>query len=394
MNPESADTLATLSPVALKALLEDEHWEFSSSPRPNVELWARNGHEIILPLNARAPDYSKRIRNFIEDLAHERGASQEDVARELLYIDDDIIDFVVAEVDNSVPLTNATKILEGAKALAIASACSVIKRRSYHGHRRPDKARKFADAVRMGHTRRGSFVIPIISPVHSDRINILDQEQESISLAGESEFFPRRATGMMADTLKVLHDLATTSEEKRPASDLNRAVVDGLSADTCSAMVQMLTSAGDAGLDVSFHWAVASPPRRAGAEQLSFPVEAVPAIDAIEEVLRSNIEVDDTVLYGFVSSLERDQGEPLGSVKVRTIIDGRTRPVSVTLNESEYHLAAEANDLRIRVIVAGSLMKLRNGTLAMREVDSFRMDDYLPFHVSDEWANERNLGET
>lgn len=390
MNLTSFDALTSLSPDSLKAYLEDDHWHFSSSPRVNVELWARNGHEIIVPLNTRAPDYSKRIRNFVEDLARERGAPEGDVLRELLYIEDDVIDFIVADVDNSIPLYKAAKILEGAKALAIASACSVIKRRSYHGNRRPEKARRFADSVRMGHTRRGSFIIPIISPVHSDRINILDQPQETLSLAGESEFFPRRATGMMADALKLLHDLAVEPGERPVGNYLNRAVVDGLSADTCAAITQMLTSAGDAGLDVSFQWAVASPPRTAGAEELSFPVAAAPVISEIGEALRSEVQVDDTVLYGFVSSLERDLGEPMGTVKVRTLINGRTRPVSVTLNESEYHLAAEANDLRIRVVVAGPLTRERNGTLAMREVDSFRMDNYLPFHVSDEWASARN----
>jgi hypothetical protein len=68
--------------------------------------------------------------------------------------------------------------------------------------------------------------------------------------------------------------------------------------------------------------------------------------------------------------------------------------VSVTLNESEYHLAAEANDLRMRVIVAGPLITTSNGMLAMRTVDSFQMDNYLPFHVTDEWATEQSQRST
>ncbi len=342
-----------------------------------------------MPLNAQASDYPRRIRNFVEDLAQERGSTEEDVVQELLYIEDDVIDFIVTDADNSISLKEATNILEGARALAIASACSAIKRRSYHGsRRRPERARRFADAVRMGHTRRGSFVIPIISPVHSDQTTVLDQEQQTLDLVGESNFFPRRATGMIADTLKLLHDLAVNPEHTPEYKELSRAVVDGLSADTCAATAQILKAAGNAGVKVSFNWAVTSPPPRVGAEQLSFPAEAIEPIKDIENSLRSGVQVDDTVLYGFVSSLERDQGEPMGTVKVRAIINGRTRPVSVTLSEPEYHIAAEANDLRTRVIVAGTLATAANGTLAMRHVDSFQIDNYLPFRVSDEWASE------
>jgi hypothetical protein len=325
----------------------------------------------------------------VEDLAHERGAPEEDVARELLYIEDDVVDFRITAVDDSIPLSDATKILEGARELAVASACSAIKRRSYHGRRRPKKAMKFADAVRMGHTRRGSFIIPMISPVHSDLTTILDQQQQTMNLASESEFFPRRVTGMMADVLKLLHDLAVVPDRMPAKDELSRAVVDGVSADVCSATAEMLSSSGQAGMDVSFHWAVTSAPPRAGAEELSFPVEAAGAIESLRKTLQSDVQVDDTVLYGFVSSLDRDQGDPIGTVKVRTLISGRMRPVKVMLNEAEYHIAAEANDLRVRVIVTGSVVTTSSGTLTMPSVDSFRIDNFLPFHVSDEWASEQ-----
>jgi hypothetical protein len=303
------ELLATIPPNTLKAFLENDHWHFSSRPKANVELWARNDHEIIVPLNPSASDYPRRIRNFVEDLAREHGAPEEDVARELLYIEDDVIDFSVTDAGDSIPLNDATKILESAKAFAVASACSAITRRSYHSSRRlPKRAKEFAAAVRMGHTRRGSFIIPVISPVHSDMTLILDQQQQTMDLAGELEFFPRRATGMMADTLKLLHDLAVTPEHMPSDSELNRAVVNGLSADACTAAARMLSSAGRAGIEVSFHWAVASAPPRAGAERLSFPVESVGAIEDIGDTLRSDVQVDDTVLYGFVSTLDRDPG--------------------------------------------------------------------------------------
>lgn len=379
------EALSTISPSALKAFLEGEEWHFSGRSKRSVELWQRGSHEVLVPLNADASDYSRRIRNFVEDLSRERREPEDEVARDLLYIEDDVIDFRVADAGDSIPLAEASKILEGARSLAVASACSAIKRRSYHGsRRRPERARRFADSVRMGHTRRGSFVIPVVSEVRGDMAAMLDQQQQTLELIGESEFFPRRATGMMAEALKILHDFAVSSERIPSREDLGRAVVDGLSADTCSAASQILSSAGRAGVEVSFKWAVTSPPPRVGADRLSFPVEAVEPIKDIEKKLRSEVQIDDAVLYGFVSSLERDSGDPQGTVKVRASIGGRIRPVSVTLNERDYHQAAEANDLRMRVIVAGTLVTASNGTLAMRQVASFRADNYLPFHVGND----------
>jgi hypothetical protein len=376
---EVSETLARVSPMGLKAYLKSSGWQFKGQPRPTVEIWAHDQHEILVPLNNEASDYARRISNFVEDLAHERRASEEDVARELLYIEDDVVKFSLKPLRDYVPLSQMAKLIDGARELAIASACSAMQRRAYHGRSRPRRATGFADIVGMGHTIQGSFVIPIISPIGSMRPVVIDSGADPLlDVISEQAFFPRRVTGMMADIFKEIHRLAIEPDHMPAKEELSRAVVGGLSADACLAVATMVTTPQAGSLDVTFDWALASTPPRAGGEQINFPAESGDAIRAVGNILRDQVQVADTVLYGFVSSLDREPDEEEGTVKVKTLISGRVRPVRMVLRKDAYHTAVEAHDLRLRVVITGSLVNSVSGRYSMARVDLFRIDDYLP----------------
>ncbi|WP_143121044.1 hypothetical protein [Streptosporangium canum] len=335
-----------------------------------------------MPLNSEASDYPRRVRNFIEDIAGERGDQEDIVANELRYVEDDVVDLKFDDDRSIVPLSDASRLLQGVKRFAIANACSAIHRRSHHGRSQPAKAREYAEFVGMGHTREGSFIIPIVSPIGTMKPIIIEGEQELlIDVQSELNFFPRRVTGMMADVLREVHSLAVEQERIPPKEDLSRAVIGGLSADACSALADMVAAPHESDLNISFQWALTAAPPRAGGEKVEFPRESAGAIREIGHILRDQIRLADTVIYGFVSSLDRDPGDEEGVVKVKAIVGDRVRPVKMTLQGDSYHNAVEAHDLKLRVIATGSLVKSGTGVLSMPRVDLFRIDDYLPLEM-------------
>ncbi|MEV0196126.1 hypothetical protein [Nonomuraea sp. NPDC050691] len=378
------DTLASeVTPAGLRAYLRANSWHFQGKPLPRMELWGRDSWEVLIPLNRQASDYARRIKNFIEDIAGERGSGIDDVATELRYIEDDVIDLEFDEDRSRVPLSEAARLLEGARAFAVANACSAIHRRSYHGRSQPLRAREYADFVGMGHTREGSFVIPILSPIGVMKPVIIEGEQEPlIDVQSELNYFPRRVTGIMADVLREIHELAVVRERIPPKEDLNRAVVAGLSADACASLAAMVSAPNASDLDITFQWALTAAPPRAGGDTIEFPQEAAGAIREIGHILRDQVQLEDAVIYGFVSSLDRDPDDEEGVVKVKALVGHRIRPVKIVLRGDAYHTAVEAHDLKLRVIATGPMVKSGAGTLSMPKVHLFRVDDYLPLEMN------------
>ncbi|MEV6984465.1 hypothetical protein AB0M95_24865 [Sphaerisporangium sp. NPDC051017] len=368
-----------VSPAGLKAYLTANSWQLRDKPLPRAEIWERDSHEVLVPLNSEASDYPRRIRNFIEDIASQGGLSEEDVARELQYVEDDVINLRFEDARPYIPLVDASKILNGARDFTIANACSTLQRKSYHGRSRPPAARKYAETVGMGHTLRGSFIIPIVSPIGTMRPVLAESDQDPLlDVELESDYFPRRVTGVMADVLRQLQELAVERGNIPSADDLRQAVYGGLSADACAALAVMVSAPEVGDLDITLRWALTSAPPRAGGEYLRFPKESAGAIKEIGHILRNDVRISDTVLYGFVSSLDRDPDDNEGVVKVKALLGGRVRPVKMTLGPDDYHVAVEANDLKLRVVVAGTLYKSGTGVYSMPTVDLFRVDDYLP----------------
>ena len=80
------------------------------------------------------------------------------------------------------------------------------------------------------------------------------------------------------------------------------------------------------------------------------------------------------MIYGYVSSLDRDPEDDEGIVTVRTLIDNRTRPVELALGVDDYHIASQANDMKRRVIVAGQLHRSPGFTLRMSNITMFAFE--------------------
>ena len=73
---KSEDISTSISPQALKSFLVGAGWSLARSVRQNAEIWERNEDQILVPLSRTAPDYSRRVRNFVEDLARARNDTE------------------------------------------------------------------------------------------------------------------------------------------------------------------------------------------------------------------------------------------------------------------------------------------------------------------------------
>jgi hypothetical protein len=229
----------------------------------------------------------------------------------------------------------------------------------------------------MAHTRPGSFVVPIVSPV--GMLQPLDAGAEpTLDFDAERSFFPRRVIGTLAEALKVLHELAATSHSRHSGSTLTDAVMAGLSADLCLSVGSVLEDNSLGDIDVGFRWALTAKPPTRPIHRLSFPAEASEEVKRVGEELRDTVTVSERVLYGYVSSLARDPEDEEGTVTMKALIGRKERRVKLVLNREQYHTASQANDARLRVVAAGELVHQSARTVRFSRVDSFQLDAYVP----------------
>ena len=342
--------------------------------------WEKDGSEVMVPLGADGADFVRRLENLVEDIARAERLDPTLVGQTVEFAGDDLVEMsAVSEelIDSSISLDDGAKLVSNSRTLVVAAGCSAVYRKSYHGKSKPHEARELGRFVRMGQTRRGSYILPIVSPVAT-----LDGGRDSSDDPGlfpevERQFFPRRAIVTLAEGLGAIFRLCVQAGSMPSAEELNQAVVQGVSGDLCLALSQIIEAREVEDLSTRFRWSFAATPPTSASPELVFPKGSGEVVRRVGEQLRDQVNVFETVVYAYVSSLDRDVDDAIGTVKVRALIGPRSRPIKVTLPDNLYHVAVLAHDTKRRVMMSGTLERAAGRPLRMVVVDVFRIEEYL-----------------
>src|SRR5262249_11858414 len=145
------------------------------------------------------------------------------------------------EFDSSVFLLDSgQKLFLTAKKLVIAAAAATLARRGYFGHSIPTKARDQARKVLVGHTRPGSYVVPVVSRARLPDADWQDGAQLRIVAEVEEAAFDRRMLVTLARGLEVLQELAVNRSSEPSRREVYDGVGDGLSFEMCDGVIRSL----------------------------------------------------------------------------------------------------------------------------------------------------------
>ncbi|MET7808597.1 hypothetical protein [Micromonospora chersina] len=360
----------------MASYLRNAGWRLSAGGEL-AEFWVRDQVEVLVPRRASAPDFDKRIDILANDLqqVEERPAEEikGDICRQFLDITDVSADHEYGA--QCIPLDAGHKLFTTAKGLVVSATASTLHRRGYYGRSIPRRAREQAKKTVVGHTRPGSYVIPIINqaripeaPWESDQPRLVESVEEAA--------FERRVTTNLARALGVLEGMALQAE--RPSvRDINDAVGEGLSFEMCRAMARPLQDEVVRDVSVSIAWAPGVSAPRGVARTFEFPRECSDRLKEIATVLRRDRVDSHEVIYGVVVGLRSRSGDEGGRVEIETLIDGVKRLVRLDLNENDYETARSTHK-RGPVVVRGTLHR-NPGRSATMDVLSFEPDLSLPF---------------
>lgn len=365
----------TLLPADVTEWLRLHGWVHSGSLGDIAQRWQRADSGVIVPMLTSSPDFDLRWSEMLNRLARSFDTDSAGVLLAIAKAGSDIAEFRASgQLDDSLPLGDAATFIDSVRRAMQASANSALQPRSYYGHSLPDAAREHARNVRMGQTRRGSYIVPVISRLPIPKPD--DPDDAVLFENANYQPFARSAMLTLAHGLKALRDL--THGPTAPAkSRITEAVGAGVSSELCDAVVTTLETESIADLDVSFTWAERLPASREP-ETLRLEGAAIPLLRMVGSFLKGEPVVGRQTVVGYVKRLDRGEDDKVGRITLRVLDNDKARNVSMELNDVDYHVAGVANTERRMVSATGILHREPGRALRVSEVSDFHLHEPLP----------------
>ncbi len=349
-------TLAGVRPRDLAGYLRVKGWQQRDlSPGRSIWTIGANGDsfEILLPLDDSFRDYALRISDVLRTLERVEDRSQLEVIADVAMT---FADVVRVRAQNgrrggSIDLDAGVELINNAREMMLAAACAAEEPRPRYSPRKSDRVKKYASALELGQTERGSYVVTVLSPLPAAQGLLLEDPLE--------EPFERKVTRTLAGALSAATRTAEKAVVSGSLAPFKESVEHGVSANLCNALIGLYGAAGGDRLGLGVSWASARPvhesapsPVQIGPDTAGIIAEAGKALGPQKETPREEFK-----LVGIVTALKWDDEKKPGTVTVTGAVNGDMRKVIFELSRESYHRAVTAHDRRSLVQCTGELAR-------------------------------------
>jgi len=236
------------------------------------------------------------------------------------------------------------------------------------------RARDHARELRIGQSRPGSYIIPVITRVAALEVEPGDDALIRYEKSDADRDFARRTNKLLSDALVATRQVCDTREPPT-AADINGLVVEwGVSSEMTGSIARIVDAPDMSSVEVAFTWAG----NRKQPGTVVFSRENSSTLHIITESLRQRNRQRQMTLKATVRSLSRDRSDVHGTVRLRAEVDGTERTILVYLDDEQYHLASQANDARHETYVTGTLVEQDNQAWRLEDLTRFSLDPQDP----------------
>jgi hypothetical protein len=371
-----------LAPSAVSQYLATQQWELEARHGDVREIWRLPGlygrpqARIMLPLATDYVDFHQRFSDTLRSLGHLHGWDAEELQERIESIRADL--FVVrldqAMTDATISIRQAEQTVAAIYRMLQAAATTTADPDHSHRGRRPARVTEFLEEdVRLGHTKRGSFVFTVVTRLGSPPGSPGSPGPTSLPLprtdaAGPAPF-QRRVMETLARGLESTRALAA-EEDPRP---LESPAEFGLSATLVEALEDVSQTDGLWAVDLSFQWAAAAEPPAVGRKPIVLDRAIMSALPRVRErLIRREKPLHRETLIGLVKSLTREDSDAdgeTGSIVLIAEAAGRTRNVQVPLTPEDHEWAIVAYRNKWPFTVTGDLVFARRAWRLTGEIE-------------------------
>lgn len=314
---------------------------------------------LAIPSNDSSKEFLSKLYDIIITLSDFQEKSHEEIIEAMKSAYVDRIQFrIISEITKGgkLPLSYATKCIEGLRELVLYAACAEESARPIC-MRAFSQAQTSLDRFQFAQTGYGSFVFNI-------DVCVVDEENEQDYLHDVIEQLPD------SDEHKIVKRIKTAIEQidgaVKRTSQIRDLVAtgyqDGVTANICDALGKLRPEgATDIQVETTFHFAEAitqtvEKPSRTTLENIHFMVA-----DELSKRFKDRNLIEDVVLTGTIKMLTKesnpDSNEVENTIKLVTKIDGQTRSISVHLPAADHIAACDAYRDDREVEISGTLDK-------------------------------------
>lgn len=279
IRPEMLDRVC---PWEIAAYLRAQGWKEVRRVADKGSVWIltdqNHGPEILLPLQRSLRDYLNRVGDLLKTLEQVEGRSCMDILRDWEHVSSDVVRVSVQKegYDHTVPIDEGIKLVQGARNMVEAAACSTTSPCAYHRYI-PRVANEYMQNVCLGQTERG-YTITLVSRVAP----MLSQKSE-----WAEEPFGRRVLVTLIEGLHALQFHIETATTRGLALGLEHdRKAAAVSANLCQALLT-IGSIKAKTVEVRVTWAATRPLERDTPWSVSFSSDAFPVIEEIGRMLRA-----------------------------------------------------------------------------------------------------------
>ncbi len=366
---QDPDALRAISPAALSAYARVAGWNRHDLYREHSDIYVGDSlPEIVVPRTTRLGDYASAVAALVETFAQVAGQDELTVYRSLATADRDVVRVRAAESDDgSLSLNDGVSLIEGARSMVLAAACSLQRPQPAYRAGANREATDLLRQMRLGQTDQGSFVVTLLTPVVPQAISALFEDPDDPDAP-----VARRMTRRLAEALTAVRQAVerTVADDGRA---FDEAVASGVSANLCESLVQMVEPFPE--LDVDVSWARTRPMKTLGTVFRFGQADAALLREAAR-TFRDRAPKPDVRLHGFVRILERTERDTDGTIRLRAEIDGKRQSVMTILEQADYEQALQAHKDQAPVVLRGDLERSgQRWRLRNPELESVLRDD-------------------
>lgn len=351
------DVANMLAPTAVSQYLASHNWELESRHETR-EIWRLSGADgprgrVMLPLATDYVDFPQRFIDVLYALGCIYDWDADQLAERILAARADLFFVRLDQVmtDGTIPFRQAEKTMEALYKMLKAAATTAADPTHSHRGRPPSSVTDFLDdEVRLGHTRRGSFVFTVVTRL-GDRPTTHDDN------GGRVVTFPRKVMETLAHGLETTRNLT----QKWNRETMEQAGEFGLSASLVESLQDLVQPSSLRSLDLSFEWAAAEPRPEVGRSPIVVDRDVIAGLPRVRELLVRQEEPPHTVtLVGTVRTLNRENQvedeEETATIILVADVRGRLRSVHITLTGEDHEWAILAYRRKLPFTITGDLV--------------------------------------
>lgn len=375
MNPTAdasyREAASTLRPQAVSEYLAVSPWNLER--RDDIkEIWqlrSATGESLgrlMLPLATNYIDFADRFYDAILTLSRVNDWDANQLLEQILATRADLF-FVRLDqstADGTIPFKQAETTIEAIYNMVRSAAARAAGSRATRKGKLPAAAQNFLDDdVRLGHTKRGSFVFTVAARLNG-RITANQSLADINAEAFSGTVFSRHVMEVLARSLEATRNIV--SHEARTLEDFLNF---GANLDLMEPLEEIAKPEGLRSVELSFQWAMAIPRPAFGTEPIRLDHRDASILSelrerqAVEEVAAKPTLriINHVTLEGPVIALVRADSEEEDSQSDEVIIiadvgGSRLREVHAPLSGQDHDRAIQAFRSRLPLTISGDLV--------------------------------------